>query len=188
MITLIVGGSKSGKSKYAEDVVCKYAIDNHLKKYYIATMIPFDEEDNKRIANHRLNRSGKNFITLERPNHIELINNNDGIYLIDSLTAYLLNKMLDESNINKTINELLNELTREFDIFLNNHDNVVMVGDYIFSNIESINNTFTDFTNKYLELLGLFLQHLAKKSDNVIEVKMGIPNVLVGEEYGKEEK
>ena len=46
MITLIIGGSGSGKSAYAEDYVLAAAAD--LPKYYIATMQVYDAEGNSR--------------------------------------------------------------------------------------------------------------------------------------------
>lgn len=41
MIHLITGGSGSGKSAYAESRIQQFDID---RRYYIATMQPFDEE------------------------------------------------------------------------------------------------------------------------------------------------
>lgn len=42
MMTLIIGGSGSGKSAYAEDYMVSISEDR--KKYYIATMQIYDEE------------------------------------------------------------------------------------------------------------------------------------------------
>ena len=47
MITLITGGSGSGKSAYAEQKVVEFGDFNRI---YIATMYPFDEESHQRIA------------------------------------------------------------------------------------------------------------------------------------------
>lgn len=41
MITLVTGGSGSGKSAYAEDVLTGFG---SCERIYIATMYPFDEE------------------------------------------------------------------------------------------------------------------------------------------------
>lgn len=43
MITLITGGSGSGKSAYAESVITGFG---DFERIYIATMYPFDEESN----------------------------------------------------------------------------------------------------------------------------------------------
>ena len=47
MITLVTGGSGSGKSAYAEDVLTGFGEGERI---YIATMYPFDEESQKRIS------------------------------------------------------------------------------------------------------------------------------------------
>ena len=64
MITLIYGGSSSGKSAYAEDYVCQSDCKN---RYYLATMQADDSESLERIERHRSLRYGKDFITLEKP-------------------------------------------------------------------------------------------------------------------------
>lgn len=49
MITLITGGSGSGKSAYAEKYICRVSNENGYKeKYYIATMQVFDDEGSGR--------------------------------------------------------------------------------------------------------------------------------------------
>ena len=62
MLTLVTGGSGSGKSAFAEDRVLSFG---EAKRIYIATMHPFDEESHKRIERHRKMRAGKGFETVE---------------------------------------------------------------------------------------------------------------------------
>ncbi len=85
MLLLVIGGSASGKSEYAEAravAAARKAENTELcmadasektgsaaargKKYYIAAMKPFGEEAQKRIARHHALRAGKGFETLER--------------------------------------------------------------------------------------------------------------------------
>ena len=68
MITLIIGGSGSGKSAYAEDYVLAAAAD--LPKYYIATMQVYDAEGRKKVARHQRLRAGKGFQTIEQPRNM----------------------------------------------------------------------------------------------------------------------
>ena len=73
MMTLIIGGSGSGKSAYAES--CMTGLPSgapagepgEIRKYYIATMQVYDEEGRARIARHRQMRRGKGLITIEQP-------------------------------------------------------------------------------------------------------------------------
>ena len=72
MITLITGGSGSGKSAYAEKYICRVSNENGYKeKYYIATMQVFDDEGQRKIDRHRRLRAGKGFITIEQPRDIK---------------------------------------------------------------------------------------------------------------------
>ena len=56
MITVITGGSGSGKSAYAESLITGFG---EKERIYIATMFPFDEESRRRIQRHRRMRAEK---------------------------------------------------------------------------------------------------------------------------------
>ena len=68
MITLIMGGSGSGKSAYAEDYALAQAGES--LKYYIATMQIYDAEGQRKVERHRKLRAGKGFVTIEQPTDI----------------------------------------------------------------------------------------------------------------------
>ena len=63
MIVFITGGAKNGKSSFAQDLAVK--LSRGGKRYYIATMIPCDEEDRERIRRHIADRDGLGFETIE---------------------------------------------------------------------------------------------------------------------------
>ena len=96
MNVLISGGCKNGKSIYAQQTARSLAADGPL--YYIATMIPRDEEDRARIVRHLAERDGWGFTTIEQGRNIAaLIEREDvdlsGSFLLDSVTAVLENEM-----------------------------------------------------------------------------------------------
>ena len=64
MLILVSGGSASGKSEFAESLVLQSGCD---RRYYLATMIPYDEECRRRISRHRKMRAAKGFKTIEVP-------------------------------------------------------------------------------------------------------------------------
>lgn len=64
---LVVGGSGSGKSAYAENVLSDISKKKNLKTYYIATMQVFDEEGCTKVKRHRRLRQNKGFTTIEQP-------------------------------------------------------------------------------------------------------------------------
>ena len=59
VLILVMGGAASGKSEYAESVVVASSIH---ERYYIATMMPYDDECFRRIERHRAMRAQKGFI------------------------------------------------------------------------------------------------------------------------------
>ena len=62
MLTLVLGGAASGKSEYAE----RLAVEAGGRKFYLATMKPFDAECEARIKKHRAARQKKGFETVEQ--------------------------------------------------------------------------------------------------------------------------
>ena len=69
MMVLIIGGSGSGKSAYAEEYIGRIAGKGN--KYYLATMQVFDEEGKKKVSRHQRLRKNKGFLTIEQPIDIE---------------------------------------------------------------------------------------------------------------------
>lgn len=57
MLILVLGGSGSGKSAFAEALTMSFG----GTRAYIATMEPFGEEGRRRIERHRLMRKDKGF-------------------------------------------------------------------------------------------------------------------------------
>lgn len=71
MMELVTGGSGSGKSAYAEEriselhrMLCEEK-NTDIPLYYIADMIPYGQETEKKIQKHRRQRLGRGFATLE---------------------------------------------------------------------------------------------------------------------------
>ena len=68
MIVFLSGGAKNGKTALAEDIAVK--LSGGGRRYYVATMIPYDDEDRKRVELHIEERAGLGFTTLELPRNI----------------------------------------------------------------------------------------------------------------------
>ena len=64
MTELVIGGSGSGKSAYAEKEVLAAGCG---RMYYLATMRVLDEEMEKKVARHRRMRAGRGWLTIEQP-------------------------------------------------------------------------------------------------------------------------
>lgn len=102
MNVFISGGCKNGKSMYAQNLAKDMAEQSGRPLYYVATMIPADDEDRQRIKRHLAERDGWGFETLEQGRDIcGALDNREGgdavdpkgAFLLDSVTALLSNEM-----------------------------------------------------------------------------------------------
>ena len=101
---LITGGSRSGKSMFAQ----KLAEANRGPRAYIATAPIIDEEMRVRIRKHQLSRSKREWTTLEAP--VDLCSaiqeaKNFPVVLIDCLTLWVNNVMFEAEQHSKKISE-----------------------------------------------------------------------------------
>ena len=93
-IILVTGGSRSGKSRFAE----KYMQEAAAKTLYIATAIAFDEEMKDRILKHQSVRP-ENWDTYEGYQHLDQVVENRGkdyvCLLLDCVTLWVTNLMFE---------------------------------------------------------------------------------------------
>lgn len=103
-LILVTGGSRSGKSTFAE----KYARESGRKVVYIATAQGNDEEMRIRIREHRAHRLSQ-FITKEEPYYPHRIIEKEGgkktFIILDCLTILLSNHLLKETDSEKNRRE-----------------------------------------------------------------------------------
>ena len=93
--TLVLGGARSGKSAFAEQLIG----DSGLARIYLATATAGDDEMQSRIAHHRARR-GEGWVTVEEP--LALVDTltreatHGRAVLVDCLTLWLSNLMFAE--------------------------------------------------------------------------------------------
>ena len=80
MTILVIGTPDSGKSEKAEGLALE--LSGNGKKIYLATMIPYGAEGEKRIEKHRKLRNGKGFITVEKTHDVANIIDETGFIMI----------------------------------------------------------------------------------------------------------
>ncbi len=152
MKLFISGGAKNGKSFYAQKRAKDLASAWSLPLYYVATMIPHDEEDRARIARHLKEREGWGFETIEKPFGLrELMSdsaqiNPNGVFLVDSVTAILSNAMFPaepmefSENVRFGFDECAAKVVAEDLLgFSNKAENVIFVSDYIYADPPIVN-------------------------------------------------
>ncbi len=93
---LVLGGARSGKSEFAENLASGLG----TPVIYVATAAAGDEEMSRRIEKHRLRRPSQ-WRTVEEslrlPEIVERYGAERGVLLIDCLTVWLTNLLLDDN-------------------------------------------------------------------------------------------
>ena len=161
MKTLITGGVKSGKSRYA----LQLARERFDEKIFLATAEPLDDEMRERIAAHRAERDAT-FVTVEEPVEIDRVDGDN--ILFDDITVWLNN--LFHHGREDQWREILER-------FLEADRNCIIV-----TNETGWGNIPMDpFTRRYNRYLGAANGFTAERMDEVFLMVAGIPVRIKGE-------
>ena len=194
MITLVTGGSGSGKSAYAESLLSSC----EGMRYYIATMQIYDAEGEKKVERHRKLRAGKGFLTIESPINVGKIefvcagkaeqaqyrqeaemkvqgNAEKKSALLECMSNLTANEMFTKDGI-KSAEEVVGKIVSEIQTLSQKLDNLVIVTNNVFED----GVIYDAGTMEYLRALGRINAALARLADRVAEVVVGIPVELKG--------
>ncbi|MBE6039248.1 MAG: adenosylcobinamide kinase/adenosylcobinamide-phosphate guanylyltransferase [Anaerofustis stercorihominis] len=175
MLIFVLGGVKCGKSMLSQ------CASKHLHEkrggnlYYVATMVPHDDEDRKRVDRHLKDRENWGFETVEEPCYFPQIRDRftkDDVLLIDSMTAYVQNIMFGDDDIVNGIK--MDDIARHVIELSEVSGDVVVVSDYIFS--DAI--IYETLTERYREWLGRVHIDIARAADVVIECAYSNPKII----------
>lgn len=177
MVTLVIGGSGSGKSAYAESLMCE--ISDVENKYYLATMQVFDDDGERKVMRHKKLREGKGFLTLEQPKDIEQtvfkMKAGANAVLLECMSNLAANemfreKMLPAGQVVKKILAGMSELQKEV-------KHLIIVTNNVFED----GIVYDDGTMEYLKALAEVNRELTERADRMVEVVAGLPIVIKGE-------
>jgi adenosylcobinamide kinase / adenosylcobinamide-phosphate guanylyltransferase len=165
-LTLVLGGARSGKSRYAESLVM--ALPSPW--LYVATAEARDSEMAERVAVHQ-GRRGPNWTTVETPRDIAgaLAANANTPALVDCLTLWLSNVLLADADVDAEIEHLDGALAHAA-------APIVLVANEVGSGIVP-NNALG---RRFRDLQGLLNQRIAARADRVFLVVAGLPLTLKG--------
>ena len=174
-MTLIIGGSGSGKSVYAEDYMVSISEDR--KKYYIATMQIYDEEGKRKVERHRMLRGGKGFSTIEQPVDIgkaaEQMEAEDRTALLECVSNLTANEMFS-GEVPGTEEVITEKIVGGIAVLNRELAHLVIVSNNVFED----GNVYDKTTMAYIRAMGHINQKLAEMADEVVEVVVGIPIVI----------
>lgn len=166
-ITLVTGGAKSGKSRYAEQLV--KALE--LPAIYIATGQDLDDEMADRIAAHKVQR-GPGWQTIEEPFDLcGALNQSDGQggRLVDCLTLWLSNIYLAGIEWQVALEQVETTLQAQ-------KSPVVLVTNEVGWGIVPVSKV----GRQYRDASGVMNQRIAAIADTVVMVSCGLPLQLKG--------
>lgn len=167
-IILITGGSRSGKSSYAEQL----ALSLSGTPVYLATARIWDEEFRERVRRHQ-ERRGPQWTNIEEEKYLSRHDVSGRVVVIDCLTLWSTNFFFDlESDVDRA----LDALKAEFDRFTDQDATFLFVTNEIGMGGTSDNALQRRFT----DLQGWMNQHVAARADEVILMVSGIPVKIKG--------
>lgn len=167
-LTLVLGGARSGKSTFAEQKVEACG----LQPFYVATGRAYDEEMHERIAVHR-SRRGDAWQTLEEPldliGALEKASSPERVVLVDCLTLWLTNLMMDERDIIAETDRLVAalRLVRGPVVFVSNEVGLGIVPD-------------NRMAREFRDHAGFLHQAVAAIADEVYFIVAGLPLKMKG--------
>ncbi len=170
MTCFICGGAKNGKSALAQALAV--GLSRGGKRYYIATMIPADEEDRERIRRHVADRDGLGFETIECGKNILSClerGDPDGTFLLDSATALLMNELFPAEKNYEPDLQAANRCAQDLRTFAQSVRSAVIVSD----SIDSDAVRYDAATETYRRCLAGIDRLLAQVCDTVLEVSVG---------------
>jgi adenosylcobinamide kinase/adenosylcobinamide-phosphate guanylyltransferase len=165
-VTLVLGGARSGKSRYAEGLV-----DRHPgRRTYLATAEVRDDEMAVRVKAHRDRRDG-DWKTVEEPlelaRALKAETEQGAAVLVDCLTLWLGNLLGAERDAEAEISGLI-AAVGQFGgpvVFVSNEVGLGIVPD-------------NPLARRFRDLAGILHQRLAEQADRVVFVAAGLPLAL----------
>jgi adenosylcobinamide kinase/adenosylcobinamide-phosphate guanylyltransferase len=173
-LTLILGGSNSGKSNFAENL-----LNNHKDVLYLATAEAIDDEMKMKLKKHRETRPSE-WKTIEEPVHIDkVIEKEDHKFSAVLVECILLcvnniiikNSLLTDDDAKKKV---MDKMTKTVEVIKNSRADYYIVSGETGLGLIGENKS----ARLYSRVLGEVNQLLAKNSDEVFFIVAGIPTKI----------
>lgn len=166
-LKVILGSNGSGKSLYAEDL----AVNCGGIRLYIATMVPKNQENRDRIEKHRLQRRGKEFLTIEEPLSLSNIPvSKENVVLLEDVSNLVANRIFgkDPGTYRPVVEDILTMARR--------------CRSLIAVSISGLNSEeYSGETADYIRTLNEVNEKLIHYAATAVEMRGGVPVFLKSE-------
>ncbi len=162
-LTLVLGGARSGKSRYAEQL----ALGASERPVYVATSRIFDDDHRARIERHKRDR-GPEWETIEEEKFLSKLDLSGRTVVVDCVTLWLTNFFLDEKQDHEAA---LAAIRSEFDRTMELQNHFIFVSNEIGQGVHAS----THAGRKFTDIQGFFNQHIAARASRVVLMVAGIP-------------
>ncbi len=177
-VILILGGARSGKSAYAQEIA-KRLSQGKPGVIYIATAVAGDEEMRERIARHRAARP-PSWKTLEAPRKaarvIEEIGEESEVIILDCLTLLVSNLMLDKAEATVREEDILGEVESLVKAAKGVKSQVIVVSNEVGLGVVPT----TKLGSLFRDIAGRANQLVAREADEVYVMWAGIATRVKG--------
>lgn len=163
VITMITGGARSGKSRYAAEEALRLS----GRPMHIATARIWDEEFRARVDRHRAER-GPAWECVEEEKFVSRLPLRDRVCVIDCVTLWLTNFFVDERS---DVARCLDAFRAEVDALHACPGTFIVVTNEIGMGIHAD----TESGRRFTDLQGWANQYLAARAERVVLMVSGIP-------------
>jgi len=170
-VTLVLGGVRSGKSRYAQQLAGQ---SRHV--VFVATARVTDEEMRAKIERHREDRP-KEWLTIEEPLNLPTVltkhDVDNDVVVVDCLTVYAANLLEAEGEDRDAVERRVQTLC---DALQAVNCRVIVVSNEVGSGVHPV----SPLGRTYRDLLGEINQRVASIADDVVLMVAGLPLALKG--------
>ena len=166
MITLVLGGTRSGKSRYAQQLARQLS----ERPLYVATSRPWDADHQARIARHQRER-GPEWRTVECEIELDSLPLDGEVAVIDCVTLWLTNLFSDAD-----VERCLGRARAIIDRLTGRRAQLLLVSNELGQSLHAP----TELGRKFVDLQGLVNQHIATRAQNVVWMVAGIASYVKG--------
>ena len=168
MITLVLGGTRSGKSRYALQLARQLS----ARPLYVATSRPWDADHQARIARHQRER-GPEWTTVECEQALDTLALDGEVAVIDCMTLWLSNFFSDHEG---DVERCLERARAIIDVLAQRRATLLLVSNELGQSLHAP----SEVGRKFVDLQGWVNQHIAERAANVAWMVAGIAHYVKG--------